>query len=79
MLLNDEENPEEKIVYFMSIDKVKFRKPVVPGCKLVFELKMLIKKPSLCKMSGQAFVEGEVVAEAEMMAAIIDRETENSK
>lgn len=75
MLLNDEENPGDKIVYFMSIDNVKFRKPVNPGCKLVFELTMLRKKSTTCKMKGQAFVDGELVTEAEMMAAIMDRDT----
>ncbi len=78
MLLNDEENPEEKLVLFMSIDKVKFRKPVYPGCRLIFELTMLRRKATTCKMKGQAFVDGEVVAEAEMMAAIIPRNSEGN-
>ena len=73
MLLNDEENPEEKVVYFMAMDSVRFRKPVLPGAQLVFELEMLKRRSSSVKMQGKAYVDGEVVAEAEMMAAIVDR------
>nr|NIW78461.1 bifunctional UDP-3-O-[3-hydroxymyristoyl] N-acetylglucosamine deacetylase/3-hydroxyacyl-ACP dehydratase [Calditrichia bacterium] len=73
MLLNGAENPENKIVYFMSLDKVRFRRPVHPGAQLVFELELLRSRPTSCKMFGQAFVEGELVAEAELMAAILDR------
>ncbi len=74
MLLNSEENPGDKLVYFMGMDKVRFRKPVFPGAQLVFELEMLKKRATSCKMYGKAFVDGEVVAEAELMAAIVDRE-----
>jgi UDP-3-O-[3-hydroxymyristoyl] N-acetylglucosamine deacetylase/3-hydroxyacyl-[acyl-carrier-protein] dehydratase len=73
LLLNGEENPEEKLVYFMGMDNVRFRKPVLPGAQLVFELEMLRRRSNSCKMSGKTYVNGEVVAEAEMMAAIIDR------
>ena len=73
MLLNEEANPEEKLVFFMGMDKVKFRKPVLPGAQLVFELEMLKRRSTSCKMYGKAYVDGQVVAEAEMMAAIIDK------
>ncbi len=73
MLLNSEENPQEKIVYFMGMDNVRFRKPVFPGSQLVFELELLKKRSTSVKMQGKSFVNGELVAEAEMMAAIIDR------
>lgn len=73
MLLNAEENPEEKIMYFMGLDNVRFRKPVLPGSQLIFELELLKKRSSSVKMQGKAFVEGELVAEAEMMAAILNR------
>ncbi len=73
MLLNEEANPDEKLVFFMGMDKVKFRKPVLPGAQLVFELEMLKRRSTSCKMYGKAYVDGQVVAEAEMMAAIIDK------
>lgn len=76
MLLNEEAKPEEKIVYFMSIDNAKFRKPVLPGSQLIMELNMITRKPSFCRMHGKAYVNGKVVAEADMMAAIMDRNNE---
>lgn len=63
--------PEEKRggpVYFMGMDKVKFRKPVVPGDQLLFEVKILNMRSKAVKMSGIATVEGKCVAEAEFMA-----------
>ncbi len=74
MLLMDHfENPESKVVYFMSIDGVKFRKPVVPGDQLRFELTMLQFRGRRCRMRGEAFVDGQIVCEAEMMASVVDR------
>ncbi len=73
MLLNGVENPGDKLVFFMSINNAKFRKPVVPGDQLVFELKMVNRKSRICTMSGKAFVDGQLVAEADLMASIIDR------
>ncbi len=72
MLLDGADNMDNKLVYFMSMDKVRFRKPVFPGCQLVFELELTRKRPTSCKMVGKAYVDGEVVTEAEMMAAIVD-------
>ena len=60
----------EDKVFFMSIDKVKFRKPVVPGDRLVFELVPLRTGTRVWKMAGKATVEGRLVAEAELMATI---------
>lgn len=63
--------PEEKRggpVYFMGMDKVKFRKPVVPGDQLFFEVKILNMRSKAVKMSGIATVEGKCVAEAEFLA-----------
>jgi UDP-3-O-[3-hydroxymyristoyl] N-acetylglucosamine deacetylase/3-hydroxyacyl-[acyl-carrier-protein] dehydratase len=73
LMLDGAENVKEKVVYFMALDKVRFRKPVLPGSQLVFECELLRKRETSCKMYGKAFVDGEVVAEAEMMAAIVDR------
>ncbi|MCU0595036.1 MAG: 3-hydroxyacyl-ACP dehydratase FabZ [Desulfobacterota bacterium] len=56
--------------YFVSMDKVKFRKRVVPGDQLVFELVTLRTGSRVWKMAGKAFVNEELVAEAELVAAI---------
>lgn len=73
LLLNAVENPETKVVYFMSIDRVKFRKPVVPGDQLRFEVEMLSFRRNTCRMQGKAYVDDKVVTEANLMAAIVDK------
>jgi UDP-3-O-[3-hydroxymyristoyl] N-acetylglucosamine deacetylase/3-hydroxyacyl-[acyl-carrier-protein] dehydratase len=73
LLMGAVENPEDKVVYFMSLDNVKFRRPVVPGDQIRFELEMLQFRGKRCKMRGEAFVDGNKAAEAEMMAQIVDR------
>jgi 3-hydroxymyristoyl/3-hydroxydecanoyl-(acyl carrier protein) dehydratase len=57
----------------MSLDGVKFRRPVLPGDQLRFELEMLQFRGRTCRMKGTAFVDGAVVCEAEMMARVVDR------
>lgn len=59
----------EKLIYFAGIDKVRFRRPVVPGDQLIFEMVVLKHKGKIWKMAGTARVDNEVVAEAEFMAA----------
>ncbi len=73
LLLDAKENSGDKIVLFMGLDNVRFRKPVLPGMQLVYVLEMLKRRSSSVKMQGKAYVDGELVAEAEMMAAIVDR------
>jgi len=73
LLLNGVENPDNKLVYFVSIDNAKFRKPVTPGDQLVLELTLVSRKTRMCVMRGKAFVDGYLVAEAEMMATIVNR------
>jgi UDP-3-O-[3-hydroxymyristoyl] N-acetylglucosamine deacetylase / 3-hydroxyacyl-[acyl-carrier-protein] dehydratase len=73
LLLHSVENPREKLVYFMGIDKAKFRKPVVPGDQLVFDLELVRLKSRICQMTGKAFVRGGLVAEAEFLSTIVDR------
>src|SRR2546422_2929513 len=67
------QNVEDKVMYFMSLDHVKFRRPVVPGDQIRFELEMLSFRGKTCKMKGVGYVEGQVVAEAEMMAMVVDK------
>ena len=73
LLLKDDEQVENKLVFFMGIDNVKFRKAVLPGDQLVMELIMLKARSSTFKMAGKAYVNGELVCEAEMMAGIVNR------
>jgi UDP-3-O-[3-hydroxymyristoyl] N-acetylglucosamine deacetylase/3-hydroxyacyl-[acyl-carrier-protein] dehydratase len=74
MLLMDHfEDPESKVVYFMSLDGVKFRRPVLPGDQLRFEIEMVQFRGRTCRMRGEAFVDGQRVCEAEMMAQVVDR------
>jgi len=59
----------EKLIYFAGIDKVRFRRPVVPGDQLIYEMEVLKHKGKIWKMAGKAKVNNDVVAEAEFMAA----------
>ena len=73
LLLSTVDNPEDKLVYFMGIDNAKFRRPVLPGDQLRFELELVRLKNRICKMTGKAFVDGELVAEADLLSMIMDR------
>ena len=66
-------NPEEYVVYFMGIDKARFRKPVRPGDTVKFVLEPKVIKKKMSKLVGKAFVEEELVCEAELMAMIVRR------
>jgi UDP-3-O-[3-hydroxymyristoyl] N-acetylglucosamine deacetylase / 3-hydroxyacyl-[acyl-carrier-protein] dehydratase len=73
LLMGAIDNPQSKVVYFTSLNNVKFRRPVRPGDQLRFELDLLQVRGMLAKMKGVAKVDGEVVAEAEMGAMVRDR------
>jgi UDP-3-O-[3-hydroxymyristoyl] N-acetylglucosamine deacetylase / 3-hydroxyacyl-[acyl-carrier-protein] dehydratase len=74
MLMMDAiENLEDKVVYFMSLDSVKWRRPVTPGDQIRFEVEVLSLRTHACKMKGAGYVDGKMVAEAEMMARIVDK------
>src|SRR3981081_187300 len=65
---------ESKLVLLVSIEYAKFRRPVVPGDQLRMELQMLKRKASVAKMSGKATVDGLLVAEAEVMCKLEDKQ-----
>jgi UDP-3-O-[3-hydroxymyristoyl] N-acetylglucosamine deacetylase/3-hydroxyacyl-[acyl-carrier-protein] dehydratase len=73
LLLNKVPRPREKLVYFMGIEKAKFRKPVRPGDQVRFEIMLLKLKGRICKMAGKAYVGGALVAEAELLSTVVDR------
>jgi 3-hydroxymyristoyl/3-hydroxydecanoyl-(acyl carrier protein) dehydratase len=60
-------------MYFLGIDNAKFRRPVLPGDTLRFELELVRLKSSFCKMRGRAFVGDELVAEADLLSKVVDR------
>jgi beta-hydroxyacyl-ACP dehydratase FabZ len=68
-----EEEVSKKVLYFMSIDKAKFRKPVTPGDQVRFELTMIRERGAVKSFKAVATVDGAVVAESEMMAMIVDK------
>ncbi len=73
LLMGAVPNPESKVVYFTSVNNVKWRKPVKPGDQLRFELELLQVRGTMCKMHGVAKVDGEIVCEAEMGAMVRDK------
>jgi UDP-3-O-[3-hydroxymyristoyl] N-acetylglucosamine deacetylase / 3-hydroxyacyl-[acyl-carrier-protein] dehydratase len=73
LLMGTVDDPESKVVYFMSIDKIKFRKPVRPGDQLRFEVDIVQLRGNVCRIAGVAKVDGAVVCEAEMAAMVRDR------
>jgi beta-hydroxyacyl-ACP dehydratase FabZ len=72
LLMREFEDRARKVIYFMGIDAVRFRKPVLPGDQMVMEVKVIQFKGRICKMRGEAFVDGQKVAEAEFMSMLMD-------
>jgi beta-hydroxyacyl-ACP dehydratase FabZ len=69
--------PKEKpgsIIYFTGIDKVRFRKPVIPGDQMIMSLEILKERTKLMKVSGKVMVEDKLAAQAELMAAFGEKE-----
>lgn len=64
------EKEQGSLMYFMGLDQVKFRKPVVPGDQLILELEVLKQRAKIMKLAGTAKVDGHVAAEAQLMATI---------
>ena len=64
---------QDKVVYFMSIDKAKFRQPVRPGDRLDYLISVIKNRGKIWVLDGKAYVDGELVAEAELKAMIVDK------
>ena len=71
--IEDKEKLKNKVVYFMSIDKAKFRKPVRPGDRLEYKVSTIKHRGKIWHLKGKAYVDGELVAEAELKAMIVDK------
>ena len=72
LALNSVSDPENYLTYFMKIDNVKFKKKVEPDCVLIFKLHLLSPiRRGICHMAAKAYVNDEIVTEAELMAKIV--------
>ena len=68
-----EEEIQNKVVYFMSIDKAKFRSPVKPGDRLEYKISVIKNKGAIWLLKGEAYVDGKLTSEAELKAMIVDK------
>jgi 3-hydroxyacyl-[acyl-carrier-protein] dehydratase len=66
---SEPENVGVKLLYFAGIDKARFRRPVEPGDQIIYKVELLKKKRGIWKLAGKAFVDDQLVAEAELMAS----------
>jgi UDP-3-O-[3-hydroxymyristoyl] N-acetylglucosamine deacetylase/3-hydroxyacyl-[acyl-carrier-protein] dehydratase len=73
LLLNTVDDPKKYLVYFTRVDKAKFRRPVLPGDQLRFELEWKSFRRGMCTMTGRAYVDGNLAAEAELSSVIVER------
>jgi UDP-3-O-[3-hydroxymyristoyl] N-acetylglucosamine deacetylase / 3-hydroxyacyl-[acyl-carrier-protein] dehydratase len=73
MMLNGNDNIQESVVYFMGIDKARFRKPVLPGDTLVIEAVVTNRRRNVCQFDAKAYVRGELVCEASLMATVVPK------
>lgn len=73
LMLRDIPDRHQKLIYFTGIDHCRFRRPVVPGDQVIFEVRVLKKRSRFAVLSGVAKVDGEVVAEAQLSSAMVDR------
>jgi len=71
--LDDDIDVDSKVVYFMSIDKAKFRKPVTPGDRLEYRVSVAKNRGAVWQFDAKAFVDDKLVAQAELKAMIVDK------
>ena len=69
----DKETYENKLVFLMSVDKARFRSPVIPDCKLELNIEAIRSHGRVWKYKGEAFVDGKKMADAQWAATIVDR------
>lgn len=73
LLLHDQADRGRKLLYFTSIQEAKFRRPVVPGDQVRYEVEVLRLRTQYCKMAARALVDGQIAAEAVIASAMVDR------
>ena len=69
----NDEDLSDKVVYFMSIDKAKFRNPVRPGDRLEYKISVIKHRGRIWVLNGEAYVDGKLAAQAELQAMIMDK------
>ncbi|HKB08655.1 MAG TPA: 3-hydroxyacyl-ACP dehydratase FabZ [Candidatus Polarisedimenticolia bacterium] len=74
LLLRGVPDREHKLVYFAGIDGARFRRPVTPGDQVRFEIEVLKVRSRSARLRGEAFVDGTLVAEAELFSSMVDRD-----
>src|SRR2546422_4175485 len=74
LVLRSVEDRASKLVLLVAVENARFRRPVVPGDTLRLEMKLLKRKATVAKMAGIATVGGQIVAEAEMMCKLADKD-----
>jgi beta-hydroxyacyl-ACP dehydratase FabZ len=73
LLLHDVAERDKKLVYFTAIEEAKFRRPVVPGDQVRYEVEVLRLRSLFCKLAGRVTVDGQLAAEAVISSAMVDR------
>lgn len=73
LLLHDMPDREKKLLYFMGIEKAKFRRPVVPGDQVRYEVEVERLRSAYCWLSGRVLVDGQLAAEAQLSSAMVPR------
>ncbi|HEX4964673.1 MAG TPA: 3-hydroxyacyl-ACP dehydratase FabZ [Thermoanaerobaculia bacterium] len=73
LLLGDVPDRASKLVLFAGIEQAKFRRPVVPGDQIRYEVEVLRLRSTYCKLAGKVMVDGQLAAEAVISSAMVDR------
>jgi beta-hydroxyacyl-ACP dehydratase FabZ len=73
LLLSQIEDRENKLIYFTGIDNCRFRRPVVPGDQVIFDIEVISIKRTFAKIHGRATVDGQLACEADMMSALMEQ------
>jgi len=79
LLFHSIPDPQNKFVFLIKVDNMKFRKPVVPGDQLKLEVEIIRLKNKFCHVRGKAYVEGDIVVEGEILASLTDLEELNER
>jgi len=73
LLMHDRPDRDEKLLLFTGIEKARFRRPIIPGDQIRFEVEVIRRRSTFCTQRGKAWVDGQLAVEAHMSSATIDR------